>query len=332
MCRTYRAIEVAPIVRIPSPDPFEACKALDAGAEGVIGPYIESVEQVKKLVGATKFRPLKGRKLEAFLECGGERDGDLVEYFSGFNENSVLIANIESRPAMDALDEIASVEGLDAVLIGPHDLSISLGIPEQYGHADFDAAVREIFQKARAHGIGAGIHWWFGADAQVAWAEAGANFIVNNSDVTAFEQRTSEEIAGIKKSLGDANPIGDGSSEVNLVGRFASIPDRNSSFYLFGHLAYHVLATLARFRQAISVCLPTLQIAQNDILSLEEAFADVGHFRSNLLGDGSDAVAITMKQVAGVYCNTADVEGDVNIHYRAVAVCADCSVREGRKS
>ena len=214
MCRTYRAIEVAPIVRIPSPDPYEACKALDAGAQGIIGPYIESVEQVKRLVGATKYRPLKGQKLEEFLECGEERDANLVEYLRSFNENSVLIANIESRPAMKSLDEIVSVEGLDGVLIGPHDLSISLGIPEQYGHADFDAAVREIFQKARAHGIGAGIHWWFGVDAQVAWTEAGANLIVNNSDVTAFEQRTAEEMDQIRKALGDTKPIGDDSGEV----------------------------------------------------------------------------------------------------------------------
>ena len=214
MCRTYSAIRVAPIVRIPSPDPYEACKALDAGAEGIIGPYIESAEQVKKLVGATKFRPLKGQKLEALMECNEGGDGNLIEYLSTFNENSVLIANTESRPAMEALDEILSVEGLDGVLIGPHDLSISLGFPEQYDHPDFDAAAREIFQKARAHGVGAGIHWWFGADAQVAWSGAGANFIVNSSDLSVFEQRISQEIDQIRDALGDSKQPGEDSDGV----------------------------------------------------------------------------------------------------------------------
>ena len=99
-------MRVAPIVRIPSPDPYEACKVLDAGAEGVIGPYIESAEQVRKLVGATKYRPLKGRKLDAILQGEEKLDSELIDYFSSFNENSVLIVNTESRPAMEALDEI----------------------------------------------------------------------------------------------------------------------------------------------------------------------------------------------------------------------------------
>ena len=60
MCQAYRALEIAPIVRIPAPDPYQASMVLDGGACGVVAPYVETVEQVQKLVGAVKFCPLKG--------------------------------------------------------------------------------------------------------------------------------------------------------------------------------------------------------------------------------------------------------------------------------
>ena len=214
MCQTYRAMGIAPVVRIPSPDPYEACKALDAGAEGLIGPYIESAEEVRRLVGATKYRPLKGKMLDALIAGEDSVDPTVLDYLRSFNENSVLIVNTESRPAIEALDEILSVEGLDAVLIGPHDLSISVGVPEQYDHPKFDAAAREIFRKARARGIGAGIHWWSGWQALVGWIDAGANLIINSSDRSAFEQRIGEEINQLKKAVGDAKPGAEDSGTV----------------------------------------------------------------------------------------------------------------------
>ena len=132
MCQAYRGIGAAPIVRIPSPDPYQACMVLDGGAAGVIAPYVESPGQVRALRGAVKLRPLKGRRLQRILAREEQPEPRLAEYLADRNASSVLIVNIESRPAMDALDEILAVDGLDAVLIGPHDLSLNLGVPEQY--------------------------------------------------------------------------------------------------------------------------------------------------------------------------------------------------------
>jgi 4-hydroxy-2-oxoheptanedioate aldolase len=67
ICQTYQALGLPPVVRIPCNDPFEACKVLDAGAGGVIGPYVETSDQVRDLVGAVKLRPLKGRRLQEAL-------------------------------------------------------------------------------------------------------------------------------------------------------------------------------------------------------------------------------------------------------------------------
>ena len=92
--------------------------------------------------------------------------------------------------------------GLDAVLIGPHDLSCNLGIPEQYDHPRFDEAVREIFRIARSHNVGAGIHFWMGMEKEVAWSQAGGNLVMHSSDLATFSRTLKSEIETLRKSLG----------------------------------------------------------------------------------------------------------------------------------
>src|SRR5436189_240942 len=183
LCQTYQALGLPPVVRLPCNDPFEACKVLDAGAGGVIGPYLETADQVRDLVGAVKWRPLKGRRLQEALRDPKTLEPELREYLEKRNGDNILIANIVSIPAIENLHDICSVPGLDAVLIGPHDLSCSLGIPEQYNHPRFDEAVRKIFRIAREHNVGAGIHYWLGLEQEITWSKAGGNLVMHSSDV-----------------------------------------------------------------------------------------------------------------------------------------------------
>lgn len=201
ICQTYQAMGLPPVVRLPCNDPFEACKVLDAGAAGVIGPYIETVEQVRALVGAVKYRPLKGRRLQDALHDPKTLEPELRDYLDKRNGDKILIANIESVPAIENLPAICSVPGLDGVLIGPHDLSCSLGIPEQYSHPRFDEAVRTIFRIAREHQIGAGIHYWLGLEQEIAWAKAGGNLVMHSSDLAAFSRTLKSEIEQLRQAL-----------------------------------------------------------------------------------------------------------------------------------
>src|SRR5438093_500919 len=184
ICQSYQALGLPPVVRIPSPDPYEASKALDGGAAGIVGPYLETAEQIEALVGAVKLRPLKGRRLAEALRDRNTLQPELRHYVEERNANNILIANIESVPAIENLAAICSVPGLDAVLIGPHDLSCSLGIPEQYDHPRFDEAVRTIFRIAREHRVGAGIHFWNGMEREITWSKAGGNLVMHSSDLT----------------------------------------------------------------------------------------------------------------------------------------------------
>jgi 2-keto-3-deoxy-L-rhamnonate aldolase RhmA len=202
ICQTYQALGLPPVVRLPCNDPFEACKVLDAGAGGVIGPYIETADQVRGLVGAVKLRPLKGQRLREALRDPGTLEPELADYLHRRNSDKILIANIESVPAIENLHEICSVPGLDALLIGPHDLSCNLGIPEQYNHPRFDEAVRKIFRIGREHGLGAGIHFWLGMEQEINWARAGGNLVMHSSDLAAFSRTLKSEIEHLRNALG----------------------------------------------------------------------------------------------------------------------------------
>lgn len=203
MCLGYRLAGLAPIVRIPSPDPFEACKAIDGGAQGVVAPYVETVEQVRSLVGAVKRRPIKGKKLYDMLSGKAPFHPRLDAYIEATNRENIVVVNIESVRAVESLDQIVAEPGLDSVLIGPHDLSCSLDIPEEYNHPDFEQAIQTIIRTARKHGVGAGIHSWMGVDREAAWVKAGANLLIHSSDILAMSKSLDAEIRQLRSILHD---------------------------------------------------------------------------------------------------------------------------------
>ena len=214
MCQTFREMGVAPIVRIPSPDPYRACQMMDAGAEGVVAPYLERVDQIKELVGALKYRPLKGELLDRVLENQESIEPDLKQYLDNWNLGNVCIANIESVPALNRLEELLSVKGLDAVFIGPHDLSISLGIPEQYDHPVFEEAVKKIIKTSRQNGLAVGIHFSESPERQIRWMKEGVNLVIHSSDLAIFSQRLQADMNTIKQAAGEQSMETNGSKDV----------------------------------------------------------------------------------------------------------------------
>jgi 4-hydroxy-2-oxoheptanedioate aldolase len=205
MCHTYAALGLAPLVRIASPDPYLATMALDGGAAGVVAPYIESADQVRALRGAVKLRPVKGRKLAQILG-GSHPHPELGAYLDGAARESLLIVNIESVPALEALDDILAVPGLDAVLIGPHDLTCNLDIPEKYADEKFREAVRLILRKARAAGCGAGIHFSNGLSLAHEFIREGANFFIHSSDIQLFAESLKRDIQQLATLAANPQP------------------------------------------------------------------------------------------------------------------------------
>lgn len=204
LCQVIKSYGISPIVRIPSPDHYLVSQAIDAGAVGVVAPYLESVQQIRALVGAVKYKPLKGEVLARVLKGEGTLNEKTQAYVEKANADQMAIANIESVPAMNKLDELLSVPGLDAVFIGPHDLSVSLGHPEEYDHPEFEAAVKKIIKTSRAKGLSVGIHFSLEPERQIKWVKEGANIVIHSFDIALFTQRLIADMKIIKDGVGDA--------------------------------------------------------------------------------------------------------------------------------
>ena len=203
LCQVYGAMGLSTVVRIPYPDPYLACMAKDAGATGVLAPYVEDVEQIIQMVGATKYRPLKGNRLDRVLRGTETLEPELINYLNNYNEGSMCLINIESIAAVEKLSSLLEVPGLDAVVIGPHDLSINMGLAEQYEHPEFEKVVKTIIHQSRKKGIAAGIHFPGNPDRQIKWAKEGANIVLHSSDMGLFKQKLNEDITRIKEAVGD---------------------------------------------------------------------------------------------------------------------------------
>ena len=203
MCQVYKGYGLPPLVRIPAADPQEAYKVLDGGASGILAPYIESPEQVRELVGAVQLRPLKGERLKEALQNKDTLEPELKNYLSDWNKGNFLFINIESVPALERLEQILAEPGLDGVIIGPHDLSVSLGLPEKYHDPGFEDVIKKIISKARGKGLATGIHFSEEAQLQIKWAKAGANIIIHSSDIALFQQRLKADIEKIRQALSE---------------------------------------------------------------------------------------------------------------------------------
>ena len=189
---------VVPIVRIPIPASHYVTMYLDAGAQGVLAPYCETVEQVKEVVAATKWRPLKGELAEKAVETGELPSPATKEYLENRNRHNVCIIGIESVPAISNLENILKIDGIDAVFVGPNDLSITLGIPDQYDHPDYEAALREVISKCQAADTPGLIHHQT-VELTQKWLGEGARFVLYSSDASTLHNGYRNEFGRIKK-------------------------------------------------------------------------------------------------------------------------------------
>ncbi len=202
MLQAIGATPAIPFVRVPWNEPGIIGKVLDAGAMGVIIPMVNSLEEARAAVGACRYWP------EGFRSYGPTRAAFAVgaDYFAGANREIACIPMIETRQALDQLDAILAIPGIDAVYVGPADLSITLGLqPRIDNGGPFDAARLRIAEACRARGITAGIH----ANAALAarHVEAGYRMITVSGDVSALASAAAADLRLARGGAGQG-PLG----------------------------------------------------------------------------------------------------------------------------
>ena len=208
MLQGISTTDTVPLVRVPWNDPAHIQKALDAGAYGIICPMINNKAEAEKLVDSMRYAPLGHRSsgpIRASLYGG-------ADYHAKANDIVVAFGMIETREAMANLDEIMSVKGLDAIYVGPSDLSISHGYPPGGDKPDqwMMDALQQILAACKRHGVQPGIHCGAPAYAR-RMIEMGFSFVTVGGDTRFVTMGAAAAVAEMREG-GPAKPAAGGST------------------------------------------------------------------------------------------------------------------------
>ncbi|MCB4457169.1 HpcH/HpaI aldolase family protein [Leisingera sp. McT4-56] len=170
-----------PVVRVPVGETWMIKQVLDAGAQTVLVPIVESADQARELVRACHYPP-KGVRGVGATAARATMFGTVTEYIQTADQEVCLLVQVENRAGMAALDDILQVEGIDGVFIGPADLSTDMGHQGNSAHPEVRAAIADAITRIKAAGLAPGI---LGTtdEATQAYADMGAQFLAVGIDV-----------------------------------------------------------------------------------------------------------------------------------------------------
>lgn len=198
---------VSPIVRIPANEGWMVKRALDSGAHGIVVPLLYTADDARKLVQTAKFPPTGGRGYGSPFSMGMfDVQGNLsgLEYLQNANENLLTVVQIETKEALANVEEIAAVDGIDVIFIGPYDLGNNIGHPVL---GDFDPelyeAIAKILKAARNAGKHSGIYATSGEQAR-RYADQGFQMISVVNDMSAIPIFMSQSLSKARGSYGHA--------------------------------------------------------------------------------------------------------------------------------
>jgi 2-dehydro-3-deoxyglucarate aldolase/4-hydroxy-2-oxoheptanedioate aldolase len=196
LSRAARGIGLTPIVRVPTVSYEHIARSLDAGAQGLMLPRIKSADEVRSAVDWMKYPPRGVRGSTLSRGHTNFLGGDVASVMQEANEETFLVVQIETREAVDHLDEIVSVPGVDAALIGPNDLAIALGVTGRMRDPMLEDAIERTLAACRHHHVFPAIHT---NDVALTgeWAKRGMRLVSINSEVgllTAAVKQAAESI------------------------------------------------------------------------------------------------------------------------------------------
>lgn len=173
-----------PIIRAQNSSDIFISKALDMGAKGVQVPHITNAREAEACISAAKFHPKGERGMDPFVRAASYSSIPKEQYFSQANE-TIVILQLEGKEAIENLDEILDVDGVDILFIGPYDLSQSMGVPGEVGHPRVVSQIESIVSRARSKGIVVGT-FTDTLESVRMWTSAGIQYISHAVDVSIF--------------------------------------------------------------------------------------------------------------------------------------------------
>jgi 2-keto-3-deoxy-L-rhamnonate aldolase RhmA len=197
ICRVANLAGLCPIVRVGDLQYTLVARALDCGAQGVIFPRVESVELLEKAVSWVKFPPVGIRGYGLTNQQANYEQVSMPEIIEHMNANTMVVMQIETKRAVEMREELLSVPGIDAVMIGPADLSISLGVPGDFQHPLMVKAMEAVRDTCLRRGIAPGTQT---RNTQLAkfWKERGMTFLGCSNETTMLLDRATELVTQLK--------------------------------------------------------------------------------------------------------------------------------------
>lgn len=183
ICAAALPTGITAIVRVPEGDVTRATRVLDAGAQGVIFPHVDSADEASAYVGACRFPPLGTRSL---IYGGPQLEYENLppdDVMAGVNAETLLVMMIETPTAVENAAEIAAIDGVDILLVGGSDLSATMGIAGQFQNAAFTEAIDRVIAAARGAGKWAGLGGIYDEAILPGFLDAGMRFILGGADM-----------------------------------------------------------------------------------------------------------------------------------------------------
>ncbi|MBI3586020.1 MAG: hypothetical protein HY088_02690 [Ignavibacteriales bacterium] len=196
LSRAAKFVGLTPIVRVPDITYTYVTQALDSGAQGVMIPRITNVQQVKDVIQMMKYPPAGKRGTVLGRGHTEFKSGSLAEMMATANEESLLVVQIETKQALDTIEEIISVPGVDVAFIGPTDLSVALGVPGAMNDPTLIAAIEKIIGVCRRHKIVTAIQA-NDLDFGISWAKKGVRMVSFNSEAGLMMKAGKDAVAAI---------------------------------------------------------------------------------------------------------------------------------------
>jgi 4-hydroxy-2-oxoheptanedioate aldolase len=183
LCVSALGAGISGLVRVPSHDPSVIARVLDGGAVGVIVPHINSRDEAQEIVHAARFPPLGHRSISGPNAVSGYQPRTAPQLVELLERRTVVAVMIETPEAVQSADSIASVGGIDMMLVGPSDLTAEMGIHGQYENDHFHHAVESVAAACRSHGLALGIAGIKSLDLLNRFVGLGLRFISAGTDI-----------------------------------------------------------------------------------------------------------------------------------------------------
>jgi 2-dehydro-3-deoxyglucarate aldolase/4-hydroxy-2-oxoheptanedioate aldolase len=191
VCRVAQLVGLCPVLRVADLQYSLVARALDCGAQGIIFPRIEDPKLLETALSWTKFPPVGVRGYGLMAPQTDYEALSFEQVIAHVNENTLTVLQIETKRAVEAREEILSVPGIDAVMIGPADLSISMGVPGEFQHPKMVEAMESIRDTCERHGIAPGTQTRAVPQAKF-WKERGMRFLGCGSEIGFMYEKAKE--------------------------------------------------------------------------------------------------------------------------------------------